>query len=74
MLGARRPLSAGGAPAPGHAQREMVEAERGRTARGTPTHTRSVGTEDRESCGVRSCVPQQRGMLVVSDKAFDFAV
>lgn len=36
VLGARRLLGEGGAPAPGHAQREMVEAEVSRTARGTP--------------------------------------
>jgi len=74
VLGARRLLSDGGAPAPGHMQREMVEAEMSRMVRDTRTHTSSMSTEDPESCGVRSCVSQQRGIFVVSDKTFDFAV
>ena len=41
---------------------------------GHPPHTGSVSAKDGDSCGVRLCVPQQRGILVVSDKAFDFAV
>lgn len=56
MLGARRLLSEGGAAAPGHAQREVVEAEMSRMVLNTRTHTSSASTEGRESCGVRSCV------------------